>query len=213
MKVIKQFGLPRSCTNATEVLIRKNFKVRIYNNFPCWKHGENTIEGRSLHCKDKSGRRVDTDDLKFLVCTKHPYDWLWSLYHFEKTKPRVKDRTLDQFLRQKNTFHYPNQNAIDVFNQLTKHWLKMFNDQSVIQQITNEQLLNNQIAICERLQESFGLQPKHAKFVEIEKTIKPGLVETKTTFTPRKRRFTQSQIDYIKGKLDARVVKMAGYSL
>ena len=74
MIIIKQFGLPRTCTNITEVLIKRNFKCRTYNNFPCWKHGRNTMKDRSLHCKDKNGRRVDTDDVKFVVCTKHPYD-------------------------------------------------------------------------------------------------------------------------------------------
>ena len=213
MIVIKQFGLPRSCTNVTEVLIRKNFKCRTYNNFPCWKHGKNTIEGRSLHCLDKNGKKVDTDDLKFIVCTKHPHSWLWSLYDFEKGKPRVKNRTLDVFLRSPKTFHYPETNAIDVFNELTRHWLTMYKDPSIIQQIKNEEIITDQKTMLTRLKDAFNLKMKENDFYLIEKIIKPGLKATRLNFRSKIPRFTKKQIKYINSRLDKEVVKMAGYKL
>ncbi len=64
---------------------------------------KNTIKGRSIHDKDKSGKNVNTDDLKFIICTKNPYDWLWSLYQFQKNKREVKEYTLNDFLCKDHT--------------------------------------------------------------------------------------------------------------
>ena len=91
MDAIKIFGLPRSCTNFTTVLLRDNFRCKILDNFPCWKHGYNTFVGREI-----KNEEVSTNDLKFVICTKNPVDWLWSLFCFEnETKVKIKRKSYD----------------------------------------------------------------------------------------------------------------------
>jgi hypothetical protein len=165
MENIKIFGLPRTCTNVAEILIKTNFECKVYNNFPCWKHGPNTIKGRSIHEINEKGNKVDIDNLKFVICTKHPYNWLWSLWNFEKQKPHFRKRNLDQFLNDECCFHYRDENPIKVFNKLTHHWLTMQTDPKIIQQIKSEDMINKQEEVCQKLMNSLNLKKKKGKIL------------------------------------------------
>ena len=205
MSVIKVFGLPRSCTNITEVLLRTNFKVRVINNFPCWKHGENTHEGRSIHDEQ---RNIHTDELKFIICKKHPFDWLWSMYTFEKRK-----ETPSEFIRIEGFRHYKKSNPIDIFNKLMKHWLTMYKDSSILISVKQEDLAAGQILILEKIRDNFDLIMKGEELIEVNKRINPGRKTDQKAYTPKKVDFSEKDLEYIVDRLNKKTVKLAGYEL
>ena len=213
MRVVKVFGLPRTCTNAVEVLIRRNFKVRVLNNFPCWKHGKNTISGRSIHKKD-----IDTDDLTFVVCTKNPYDWLNSLFKFENDTKLRRGKTLLEFLT-KPSWHYKDVNwlkdktPIGAFNILTKHWLSINKSPNVLQQIQNEQMLSDQMEILNRLEKAFGWERKNKKLQPLKARIAPGLKDTGKHFVFSENTFKRKEIYLINQRLDKNTLALAGYKI
>lgn len=201
--VIKVFGLPRSCTNITEVLLRTNFEVTVINNFPCWKHGKNTHEGRSL--QDEK-RNIYTDELKFVICKKHPFDWLWSMYTFEKRK-----ESPSEFIQCKGFRHYKKHNPIDIFNELTKHWLTMYDDKSIMVSVKQEDLITNQILAMEEMRDNLGLAMKGEELVEIKKRINPKRKFSSDPYEPKKIGFSKKDLRYIIDRLDMKAVELAGY--
>jgi len=216
MIVVKLFGLPRTCTNVIEVALKTNFKnLVIWTNFPCWKHGENTHVGRTIKReKHRQHPAVDTDDLKFIVCTKNPYDWLVSLYNFEVISKRQK-KSFDDFLRTP-TWHYRNENenndAITKFNTLTYHWLTMFDDSSALQQVKSEDMRKNQVALLTRLEKAFGLTRQRADLAPVIKRIAPGAKITKEKFKKKEMDFSKKQMEFINSRLDRKTMKIAKYT-
>jgi hypothetical protein len=204
--IIKVFGLPRSCTNITEVLLQFNFKVFILNNFPCWKHEANNYEGRSIHDID---RNIDTDDLRFIVCTKNPYDWLCSFWAYEVTKIK---KTFDEFLIT-NSWHYKNEKPIETFNRLTKHWLTMYSEGNVVQQVKHEDLLEDQVEVMKKIETAFQLTRKREMIGAIPHKIDPGRKKRNNKFKKRICTLTSKQIQTINKQLDEEVVELAGYKL
>jgi hypothetical protein len=217
MIVVKLFGLPRTCTNVMEVALRTNFKnLVIWTNFPCWKHGKNTHKGRVIkRAKQRHHPAIDTDDLKFIVCTKNPYDWLVSLYNFEVTS-KQQDKSFDDFLRSP-TWHYRNEknhsDPISKFNTLTHHWLTMFDDPSAIQQVKSEDMRKNQVALLTQLEKAFGLTRQRADLSPVEKRIAPGAKMTKENFKKKEMNFSKKQIAFINSRLDRKTLKVAKYRL
>jgi len=217
MNVVKIFGLPRTCTNAVEVLIRRNFKVKVINNFPCWKHGKNTLKGRSLH---DSKRGIDTDDLTFVICTKNPYDWLNSLFKFENNTKLRKNfkKTFIEFLNNPS-WHYKdvnwlkNKTPIGAFNTLTRHWLSISKSPNVLQQIKNEKMLVDQIEILNRLEKSFGWARKNKNLKPLKVRIAPGLKDTGKQFVFSGNKFNNNEIELINKSLNKKTLALAGYKI
>ena len=212
MKAIKIFGLPRTCTNVTEFCICSNFKCLLLNNYPCWKHGRNSLKGRSITDVKK---KICIDDLKFVICTKNPYDWLHSLYDFE-SRTRGNKKPFDKFL---NTpcWHYKNENRvkssglpIDVYNELTLHWLKMYNDQTILQQVKFEDMIGDQIQVLTRLKTNFEIEEKD-KLLAVETRINPARKNSQKKFKPNFGKFNKKQIQRINNQLDKKAMKIAGY--
>jgi len=217
MVVIKLFGLPRTCTNVVEVVLKTNFKgIVLWTNFPCWKHGENTFKGRVIKRKKTYHHpAVDTDDMKFVICTKDPYDWLISLYRFETSSKRQR-KTFDDFLR-KPSWHYRNEEGdndpITKFNKLTYHWLTMFDDPTAVQQFKAEDMKNNQIPLLENIEKQFDLTRRHSDLQVVKKRIAPGAKITNEKFKKVEMQITKKQRKYINTRLDPKVLEVADYSL
>jgi len=216
MSVIKIFGLPRSCTNVTEAIINKNFKHRrVLTNFPDWKHGENKHQGRSLRDEDRS---VKTDDLKFVICLKNPYNWLWSLHNFEnKTKwGKSLRRNADEFIAGV-AWHYQSQkwSAIDAYNHLTRHWLTMYKTPDILLKCRHEEIVSSegQVAFCQELEKYFGMKRRRKDFHAIQKTVLPACRLGEKTFQINANKFNAKQVEKINNLLDEEIVKLAGYQL
>lgn len=222
MSVIKIFGLPRSCTNVTEVLIATNFKCVILNNFPCWKHGVNTIKGTSIHQKDGHGRMIDTDDVKYVVCTKNPLDWLWSLYSFEKNVKRYKDKSPQEFLRNP-TYHYGEKRGhngvwkeeinkpIDVYNFLNKHWLTMSANSTF--QVKHESISTpeDQVEMLLSLEDKFGLTRKNDELAGKSNRVNPSRKLLDKDYEKPKPAFTKKDIKFINSNLSNDTLDLLGY--
>ena len=227
MVVIKIFGLPRSCTNITEALLNTNFNNRVLTNFPCWKHGENTVhwryanlngdlnicQGTSLHTWDEDGKRVDTDDLRFVICTKSPIPWLWSLYKFENETKWNIPRSQEEFL-QGDAWHYryDHRNIIDVHNQLIKHWFSMAKKKHVFQ-VKHEDITSHPIKCLSALEKKFSLSRRQQKqrLKAIRTVVGPGVKQIKQRYRPRTVEFTHESLAYIESHIDKNAVRVAGY--
>lgn len=207
MKGIKIFGLPRSCTNLTTVLLRTNFLCPVFDNYPCWKHGTNCIENRSFSYEKK-----EITDLRYVICTKHPYDWLWSLFCFEnETKIKFK-RNPAHFLTQ-NSWHYKDMTPIQAFNKLNKHWLTISGNKEVIQQIKYEDLIDNQLNILNKIQKNFDLKIKKESLEEIKNKVAPKGKILKEGFKSRESQWSKKEISFINKKLDKDVLALCGYGI
>lgn len=209
MQYIKIYGLPRTCTNLAESIIKTNFTdVFVLTNLPDWKHGRKTFEGKSYHNEEKD---IHTDDLKFVICLKDPYEWLWSLYIFENsTKSK---RTIEGFLNHP-AWHYKDLQwtAMDAFNNLISHWLSLPEDKVTTKQ-EDLRSAEGQFAFCENLKHHFKLIPLSDKWTPVLKEINPNLKTSDHEYVPNVVQFKPSHIKLIKNKLDIEVVRMAGYGL
>lgn len=213
-KIIKIFGLPRTCTNLTTVLLRKNFKCLVLDNNPCWKHGYNTHEGRTIEIDN-----LKTNDLKFVICTKNPIDWLWSLFCFENETKRKIKRSAEDFLT-KNSWHYDKElkmTPIEAYNKLNKHWLEMFSESNILQQIKFEDLHDNQEKQLEKIEKAFGLErtkKSNKNFELLESIVAPNakIIENQK-FKKRKVEWNEKQLNIIINNLDKKIVDLCGYKI
>lgn len=209
MKAIKIFGLPRSCTNLVTILLRTNFKCIVLDNFPSWKHGFNTQEIKeNFYYNDKL-----IDDLKIVVCLKHPLDWLWSLFNFEN-KTKIKfGRNKGHFLTQ-TCWHYKEMdlNPLDAFNIMNKHWLTISKSPKILQKIKFEDMQNNQIKTLEKIENQFNLERKNESFQTIKNIVAPSGKVKEKTFKAQIPSWTLREFNYIKKSIDEKVLKLCDYS-
>lgn len=220
--IVKIFGLPRSCTNVTEVLIKSNFKCRVYNNFPCWKHGVNTIENNTIHGVDGQGREVDTDDVKYVICTKNPLDWLWSLYSFEKNVKRYKDKSTREFLINP-TYHYGEKRGnngvwkesinkpVEVYNFLNHHWLTMSLDNTIHVKHESITTPKDQVKILAFMEDKFGLTRKSEKLAGKANRVNPSRKVLDKDYKKPMPAFNRGDIELINSQLDKRTLELLGY--
>lgn len=204
MKAIKIFGLPRSCTNLTTVLLRSNFKCIVLDNNPCWKHGFNTHQGRTIKIEN-----FETNDLKFVVCTKHPLEWLWSLFCFENETKLKKKKTKEEFLKN-NSWHYKEMTPIEAYNKLNLHWLKMSAPKNIYQ-IKSEDLQKNQIQELKKIKKYFDLELKNETFLRIQNKVSPGCKMSDEKFKKRIYDWTNAEKNFIYKKIDKKTLELCGY--
>lgn len=218
MSVIKIFGLPRSCTNVVEIALSTNFKVNVLTNYPDWKHGKAIHVHNELNCEAKN---LYTNDLKYVICTKNPYDWLNSLNSFENKTKLSKPKEFLNFL--KNTaWHYKKYEElglssgkpIEVFNELMIQWFTAL-DMSRTIQIKHEEFMNNQIEVLNSIREKFKLEPKQVEIQKIDKRVAPCAKVTDVQFKFNNKletcKIPREVIDYINARLDAKAMSLSGY--
>jgi hypothetical protein len=204
MEYLKIFGLPHTCTNATERLIQANLEVRVFNNWPCPKHGYKTFVGKSLNSKEKE---VYTENLRFVLCVKHPYSWFRSFYDHHKKKEPLYD-----FIKKpppKNYLHLWRKpvDLVDAYNKLNNHWLEIEN----VFVIKQEDLLGNQKEIVLNCAQSLGLKIK-SKLVEIRGYCSARKI-SKNNYEKKQHGLEEKEIQFIKKKIDHGLVCNFGYQI
>lgn len=209
-KMIKIFGLPRSGTNFAETVLMSNFKIVLLNNYPCWKHGLNTHKGRSINFE-----RGKTNDLKFVVCTKNPVDWLWSLYCFENDR-RKKKAPMEFLTSPSRHYQFPeyekhNWKPLDVFNNVSKNWLEMYDDPKIIRFIKHEEFVTDYKNILSEIEVNFDLERKKDEFFAPKKTILPGRKVGSKEWKKREHEFDKECLSFIDKHIDKKVVSKLGY--
>jgi len=196
MKAIKIFGLPRSCTNLCEHFLKLNLKASIITNYPCWKHGRNSYFDKSI--KLENGHLCK--DLKFVICSKKPIDWLWSLYQFEK-KSKKQVKTIEEFLTLP-AWHYPEMNPIQAYNSLMKHWFDMFEDESKLQVFKFEDFINSPNELIVNFSKQLDIELLSEEIKVPEERINPGLKVTDDFFVKNVCLFSNEQIKFINEQID-----------
>lgn len=199
---IRILGLPRSCTNVVDALLTSNFKIQVISK---QKHVHWSMQ-------------TEEDGLKFnfVVCTKHPYDWLWSFFNYENRCKLKTPKTIEEFLTTRPAMYRdggwtPSFTPIKLFNYLTKRWLSVYDDPTIVQQIKYEELLKSQLIVMGRIGKAFNLKRKGKR--EIHFTVGAGKRVKQYLHEHRPHEFDRPWLDYINEHLDKDVVALTGYEL
>ena len=189
---IRIFGLPHSCTNVVDRLMRYNFHVHIIGRAS--KHG--SIGSKFDNC---------------LVCVKNPYNWLRSYYNYQgKNSPNISS-----FIRRRPPKKYHSklwknhENLVVAYNVLNTHWLSvggMF--------IKQENLMGKkrQIQFIKKVQKHFGLTLKEeGPKVIINKCISRKVKKTRQEKSPHG--LITKDIKWINSVLDCNLVSQLGYEI
>lgn len=166
MSYVKIYGLKRTGTNYISSLLYNNFKnITIFSNVGGWKHGKiiklpnknnllNTVDGQT---KQKHLKKINvTLDLfsqgrvKFVVMIKNPYLWMVSVCRFE-FKKQTRENVI-KFVKMWN----------DTYANYKKH---IENGDAIF--INYEDVLRD-LNVLQILEDKFGLEKKHDKFVNIK---------------------------------------------
>lgn len=210
MEVIKIFGLPRTCTNLVELLLKRHITARVMGaNYPCWKHGENLYPRPDIH-NDLLG--INVKQIRFVICLKNPLDWLWSLYTFQG-HTKIHYDSFSKFLREFHLYEGCD-GPIEAHNFLVRHWLTMpqaGTEDSIIK--INQELMispRGQQTFLERVASTFGTGSVSG-FIPVVKAVQSNMTEGPVVYKQKKLRCSQADRQYILEHLDKDVTRMAGY--
>jgi len=161
---IKQYGLQRSGTNLTRLLLANNFNAEILINFGGHKHGTYEIV-------KKTGKEFDV-----IITVKHPLPWLYSAYcYFRKLDKNIT--TFENYILKGN--------AIKKYNELNEHWyrIKMHNHKRVFTKI--EDLMRTPKKECLKIAKHFNLKRTSKSFKYPEKRFNSRGQATNQDFKER----------------------------
>lgn len=131
---IKIMGLPRSCTNYVENLMKKNFSVQLFINKHGYKHG---FQVKGNH--------------NILLCLKNPYAWLTSFHRLYGENITFKDFIQQPWILRGREFSYP----ILYWNEFNTHWLPK--SKAIAK---HENLIENLEKTLQQLESELGLKRK-----------------------------------------------------
>lgn len=205
MKNVKVFGLPRSCTNLTEYLLKKFFEVEVFTNAPCgWKHGF-----LDKYCAQKTG-------LSYIVCVKRPVDWLWSLYLFENPK---RSKTPYEFLVNPSKTYLQSPlrarcfRPLQAFNEIVPNWISLLNNTlHKTALVHHEDLLYNIEDAFSEVKKMF-CQKEGTSLKLPEKQILPCCQKSQFPWKRKKHEFNKKEVAYIKNNISHDLVYKLGYSV
>ena len=232
MKVIKLFGLPRTCTNLVTVLLKKNFQVLVLINFPDWKHGKLEYQKRKIRHRwndlpdKKRSQKLksitdDNDYLYFAICLKDPYRWLVSYYEHIKKRGGYKKVSFDELIQGVKSYYY-DQNILDVYNDLIEHWYSIHNMEGVLT-VMAEDLVSEkgQLSFLKHFQSALGLSQLNAEYKTEVKDVLQGKrnlsvpVADRSVYRQRNivPYYNKELVDMINSKLNEDLVNISGYRL
>lgn len=179
---IKIYGLPRTGTTATEIILSTNFLCQVLVNLPqgVGKHIENPIIDRKFACRYKHVDRV-FDDIRFAICVRDPVQWLLGFhrwcndpyYYLDGRQPKIPPMPLHKFVRMGNRV-YRDEKPADSWNKLYSSWLSISNNPKISQIIRQEDLYRRQEAVMDRVAENFDLTLKEPQFIPVKRRVNPN---------------------------------------
>lgn len=227
-KKIQIYGLPRTCTNVTEKILRANFYCPIFSSKPPlrlyqsgdWKHGL---------CKYwiNNPQELQKHNTYFIVCTKNPIDWLWSLYYWDF--PDVRDDARLELDQQKEFLNSISKEyscrkgetkigidgqefkPIEAFNKLMPQWLDLFPGQQRVFQVKFEDLIENQESVILKIRNHFQIKMKVPNPVKVPQYITPHRRPRRDKFEKRFPQWNPYINRLIAKRLDKKIVRQAGY--
>lgn len=215
-KVVKVYGMPRTCTNVLEVHLAHNYDVIVLVHTPEWKHWYRQHDGRYSGELDPESvqlngiKELTTDKINYILCTKHPYQWLVSFFHAFKEN---ESRSFSEFIRG-YSYHYKDvmsieENPIVLFNKLNSHWLHVDNNLPIVQQ---EMWTNLAIPIMKDIQNRFGLKKSGQMAVDVTH-MAAGLMRYNKPYHPQQINIEDDDLKYINDTIDETIVSKLGYKL
>lgn len=205
-RCIKIYGLTRTCTNLTMLLLQRNFDCTVWSNEgDSWKHGRNKIENRKVNLPE---RNMVAEDIRFVICTKHPYTWFFSQLRWENRQGGFR-RNMDDLLKYSNTYQGC---PFKAYNELNKHWLTLSDDPAILQQVTQEELEADQGKVLARVEKAFDLPRLHTDWQLEHRSVRPNLKPT-SAYQKRNQQLLPGQKAYADSKLDRETLQLLGYEL
>lgn len=201
MKTIKQYGLQRSGTNYTKLMLTTNYKVDIKTNEGGWKHGY--VVSRCHFNKE----------LDLIITIKNPYAWLVSIYNY--FHPSGHNTSISKFIRNKYCYEgMVNKTPIHHWNTMNKHWchLMLLNHKVVV--VMYEDLLCIPEYACNLIADQLNLERKSNSFYIPQNQVMANAKENdklfdKSYYLEKKylNQFTSDDLEYIQENLDSELYK------
>lgn len=197
---LKQYGLQRSGTNYTRMLLLKNYFTNIVANEGGWKHGYYQATGSFRN------------EAHLIITVKDPFAWLVSICRYSFVHIR---KTLPEFIRTKYGFEgLCNSNPIVHWNTMNLHWSNLILNSHKVCVVRYEDLLEYPQEVCDVVAKRVGLYRQENQFY-----IPKGKVSQNTTegsgvfdrdFYLQKRymkAFTGEDVKFIRSQLDERLLE------
>jgi len=198
---IKIFGLPRTCTNITEIIIKRNFVVKVLVNEICNKHAQN-------HYADL----LPTEDLKktgFILCCKHPYQWIISAFMCCKEKISIRKFITDPPVMAADPFWKEGSTIIEIYNKINKQWMDSFVGHKFF--VVKQENYQNQHKLITNLASTFNIKNSKIKKI-INKASTCGKM-SKKLYKPRIETLDGVNKKIVNQQIDLETLSRLGYSL
>jgi hypothetical protein len=175
MKKIKIFGLPRSGTNLTQILVPLNFKIstclkKDFNDYLGWKHGK----PHSIENYNKISE-ITKEEFLFLFCVREKENWKKAYLNKHKGSFEMPWEWSDQ----KDCFIFNTPHGPEIYKNIDEFYNDRVNsyksftdinpDKSYI--VRYEDLFNDQIGVLKIIKDKFQLELAQENFIKINKKI------------------------------------------
>ena len=156
----KIFGLQRSGTNFTNLLMRKNYSIKHFwsNEQAGWKHGAYTPD-------------VLGQETNLVIVVKHPLCWLVSFHRY------VKKNQGANFAQWARGGHW-----VAHWNSMMLHWIRypLVDANRIV--VRYEELIRSPEKVCDRISNALGLTKNDQRFYIPERTMNRNNTESKVVF-------------------------------
>ncbi len=192
----KIFGLQRSGTNFTNLLMRKNYEIEHFwsNEQAGWKHGAYTPD-------------ILKRETNLVIVVKHPLCWLVSMHRYVK-----KNQGAD-FGKWARGGHW-----VAHWNSMILHWIRYPLKEGSRVVVRYEELIDKPERVCDRVALALRIKKKDQRFYIPQRTMNRNNTESKVVFDAmyyRKKKFMEAYgpalLRHVKERIDWDLVKELGY--
>jgi len=179
----------------------------VLTNHPWHKHDEWGQEDRTVYDHDDS---LLTEEVKFVICAKNPYDYIQSTFKFfthRADKYRFRG-SLEEWID-----GWPKMDALERYNRLYSHWLGLSEDSSVVQLVKAEEAVKRQDRILDRLQYEMGLESKREDLAPVETVVNPCEKVTAAPYRYKGNSLTEEQVAAINNRISEETMALLGYEI
>jgi len=196
---VTQFGLQRSGTNLTRMLLMRNYNAIIPGDQKSWKHG--FYQNTSYHPVSFSG------ETHILVTIKNPFAWLVSIYNYSAYH---RGRSFSEFVRTKYAFEgLANYNPVVHWNTMHQHWLNLVMKNHEVAYVKYEDLLSLPQSSMDGVAMAFNLTRNDNEFYVPKNEVCPDTTEGDVVFNKDyylsekyMNKYTKDDIDWVVDQLD-----------
>lgn len=166
------YGARRTGTNYFQILLDRNFDVKVLPTGLGHKH--KPPYDRIFNLLDKNipidcgHGHITRDNLRFVVCIKNPYAWMYSLIRYAKKSNSeiAKPQEYNKFLK-----HW-----IDIYNRKNQAWFDFCKKYSQYSYpiIWENTLIGSTQNVLSNIHKKFGLVRSRDDWFDLNRQIEPG---------------------------------------